>query len=268
MISVDIVTGKYTLINGANRVTEKLLFGRSEFMKNGIELKGLYSSDNEFKCIEYTSPLGLCSTEYLAIRKKIDWLKNLNLYQSYIIQSLMQYRGIQIGNRGVKRYLKRNHFPDCIIFQDVFAASYFLKKRKKKSAKVLVITHVDTDPMEQMLVGRPALRGRLTEKIVRNKYNYAINNADKVITICKSSQNYVREHNHIEAACILNGIEDVQTINTRHSIKNNKVNFVILGSVIYRKGHDLLVEAISEIDQIYKKQIEIHIIGDGADFPE
>ena len=271
LINIDIICGEYGLINGANRVTEKLIYGYERFKENDILLNNLYTSNNIYKCKEYQSVLGNYSKGYMRKRKFVLLLKKSFIYRSYLIQSIMQFRAIRISKKSVTAYLKNKNFSDCIVFQDVFSAYYYLKMRKSNDfIKTLVITHADTDPMEQMLINRPELKGTLTEEVVRKQYNYAIENVDKVVTICHSSQKYIKENNGVDAACILNGIEEleIEFNESDEKIPENKINIVVLGSVIYRKGQDLLIDAVSKLSKIDRDKIMIHIIGNGNAFKE
>lgn len=271
LINIDIVCGEFGLINGANRVTEKLIYGYEIFKENGIILNNLFTSNNIYDCSIYKSVLGNHSINYSRKRKLVTSLKNTFLYRSFIAQSIMQCRAISVSKKSVITYLGKNIISDCIIFQDVFSAYYYLKMKKPNdSKKTLVITHADTDPMEQMLINRPELKGTITEKVIRNKYNYVIENVDKVVTICHSSQKYIKDNNGIDAACILNGIEDLQKgiSENNEKVPENKINIVVLGSVIYRKGQDLIIEAVSKLSYVDREKIMIHIIGTGSAFVE
>lgn len=264
MIKVDIICGEFNMINGANRVTEKLIYGYERFKDNDIELRTLINNDGFVDCKTYQSQLGSYTVNYTKKRSAIQKLKKLPVYRTYFIQAMMQLLAIRRSKKSVKNYLSGNFNSDCIIFQDVFSGYYFLKLVKNERPKILVITHADTDPMEQLLINRPELKGTIIENIIRKKYNKVIRGADKVVTICHSSQDYIAKNNEIESACILNGIEDI-TMRRSHpfTIEKGRINIVVLGSVIYRKGHDLIVQAVSHLSEKEKSRIKVHIIGNG-----
>ena len=265
MITLDIICSDYRMINGANRVTEKLVLGYKRFAQNGIKLRYLYTTDGVVDCKKYVSPLGDYSKNYLKKRKIVEKLKKLPFYKLYPIQAYMQIRTNNVAEISVKRYMKDNNYADCIIFQDVYAAFFMIKKYGvPENTKTMVITHVDTDPMEQMLINRPQLRNTKAEQYIRSRYNYAIENVDKVISICHSSQNYIKKTNNVDAECILNGIEDIPC--SKKKLNNGRVNVVVLGSVIYRKGQDILVDAIAKLDKKYQEKLLLHIIGKGNNF--
>lgn len=266
MITLDIICSEYKMINGANRVTEKLVLGYKRFAQNGIKLRYLYTKEGIIDCEKYISPLGDYSENYLKKRTMVEKLKKLPFYKLYPIQAYMQIKTNNLAEISVKRYVKDNNYADFIIFQDVYSAYFMLKKYGvPENTKTVVITHVDTDPMEQMLINRPQLHNTKAEQYIRSRYNYAIENVDKVISICHSSQNYIKRTNNVDAECILNGIEDIpHPMNGK--LNNGRVNIVVLGSVIYRKGQDILVDAIAKLDKEYQEKLFLHIIGKGNNF--
>jgi glycosyltransferase involved in cell wall biosynthesis len=264
MIKIDIICSEMRFLNGANRVTEKLILGRPIFEENNINLRMLYTNDEIVECKSYISKLGMWDASYLRERKVVTLLKKLPIYRSYPIQKSRQDKVISQSRIAVERYINKDNRADCLIFQDVFSAYHFLTLDKGHSEKVIVITHADTDPLEQLLINRPELKGRDAEKNIRGIVEYVMKNADKVVSICNSSQKYIRDNYNVDSICIHNGIEDV--VSKSEKINNGCLNIVILGSVIYRKGQDILIDALSSLSPEEKDRIRLHIIGDGNEY--
>lgn len=262
---VDIITSEMKGINGANRVTEKLIFGYDVFADHEVDLRYLYTEDGKVECATYTSKMGNYSEEYLTQRGRIEGLKKSALYRTYPVQALMQYKAIRRCKQAVDIYLQENKPAQCIIFQDVFCAYYYLRstKGKKRNEKTLLITHTDKDPMEQLLINRPELAGHGAEKKLRNLFKYVFESLDKVVTICTPALNYMSSHYAANLACILNGIEDLPAQAEPIQKDPSKKKVVILGSVIYRKGHDLLVKGLDLLTPEERAQVEVHVVGRG-----
>jgi len=252
-------------LNGANRVTEKLILGRDKFMDNGIELRYLITSDAVTDCSSYVSKLGFQTDTARKKRKLVSALKKSPLYRTFPVQSRLQDKTIAYSKIAVDKYVEKNERADCIIFQDIYTAYHFFNAFPAPEEKTVLITHTDTDPLEQLFINRPELKRKQYEKKLRDILRVVFTNVDTVVTICHSSQNYLRENYPIDPVCIHNGIEDCHVI-SKHD--NDKIKFVILGSVIYRKGHDLLIDAISAMSKANREKMELHIIGEGNEFQE
>lgn len=264
-IITDIITSEMKGINGANRVTEKLIFGYDVFQSQDVELRYLYTEDGRVDCANYTSKMGQYTEEYLNQRGTIEKLKKIPIYTSYPVQALMQYRAIRRCKRAVDIYLEKNEPADCIIFQDGFCAYYYLRamKRKTRKEKMLWITHADQDPMEQFRISRPALAGTQADKNLAKIMKLVYESMDKVVTICMPAFNYVSKHYKAKAACIINGIEDIPADTTSAVKDPTKKKVVILGTVTYRKGHDLLIKGLSLLTPEERDQVELHVVGKG-----
>ena len=264
-IITDIITSEMKGINGANRVTEKLIFGYDVFQGQDVDLRYLYTEDGCVDCATYTSKMGQYTEEYLSQRSTIEKLKKIPIYTSYPVQALMQYKAIRRCKRAVDIYLEKNEPADCIIFQDAFCAYYYLRatKGKNRKEKMLWITHADQDPMEQFRISRPVLANTGAEKNVAKIMKLVYESMDKVVTICMPAFNYVSKHYKANATCILNGVEDLPAEMPVAAKDPTKKKVVILGSVIYRKGHDLLVKGMSLLTPEERDQVELHVIGKG-----
>lgn len=267
MIKVSIVTAEMRGINGANRVTEKLIFGLSFFERNNIKLNYLHTDVSSVKCCDYSSTLGEYSTNYLKKRSIIERLKKLPLYRTKLIQSHLQKKVIKYSKKAVERYLSSEDDSEVVIFQDVFCAYHFLKSKNKKTVKTIFITHTDKDPLEHYLINRPELKNSKTEIKIRNIYSLVFNGVDKVVSICPQAESFLSKKYGIKPACIINGIEDTQFIKKTKKQSEFPINVILLGTVTYRKGHDLVLNAMINLDEEVRNKLSIHIVGKG-DFLE
>ena len=151
MIKVSIITAEMRGINGANRVTEKLIFGQSFFNKHNIVLNYLYTDVSTIKCCDYSSSLGDYSANYLKKRTIIEKLKKLPIYRTKLVQSHLQKKVIKFSKKATNRYLFSNDDSDVIIFQDVFCAYHFLKEiLKLKEELYQIISDKSGKSIEQI----------------------------------------------------------------------------------------------------------------------
>lgn len=263
---VDIITSDMHQLHGANKVTEKLIFGREYFKTNGFLLRYVISQDGIINCADYLkSQLGqhLGTAGYKNKRMLIEKLKRLPLYRTVFIQRAIFYKEIKANSKVCRLIKSIEQKPDIIIYQDPFTAIYYLKKTNDNT-KSIFISHADTDPFEQFFLGRPSLKGTRTETELRNNYKFLVEHVDSVVTICKSSRNYMKQTYGTECPCILNGIEDIPLDDRRkYSSEDNKIHIAIVASIQYRKGQDLALDALTALPEALRETIVLHIFGGG-----
>lgn len=265
MKTIDIITRDMHQLHGANKVTEKLILGKDYFAANGLKLRYIISQDGVIDCNNYKSNLGkqLNTVHYKRKRRIIELLKKLPVYKTYFIQRIIVKREFE-KNKKICQYVDTiDEKPDFIIYQDPFAAIYYLKKTGDLT-KSLFISHADTDPLEQLFLGRASLLGTQTETYIREELKKFFDHVGAVVTICTASKNYMKGVYGKICPCIINGIEDMTIIAKRkYSDNDSKIHIAIVASIQYRKGQDIAVEALSKLPDDKKKKLIIHIIGGG-----
>lgn len=264
---VDIITSEMHQIHGANRVTEKLISGKHVFESRGFHLRNLLSQDGILDCQSYTeSVLGSKEEErnYQKARSTIEQLKRLPFYKSYLIQKSIQNRAIQKNNKVLQLIDDLEDVADIVIFQDPFAAYKVLRKKKNEIKSSILISHAATDPLEQLLINRPALKETREEQYLRNLLKFVFLNVSAVVTICRSSQEYMKSTYGLNCPCIINGIEDVNARGIKKiSEEDHKIHIAIVASVQFRKGQDLALQALSQLNEEKRDRFVLHLVGDG-----
>ncbi len=265
MFTMDIITNDMHQLHGANKVTENLILGKDIFEMNGINLRYVISNDGIIDCSKYESKLGahLDKRNYIAYRNNIEYLKKTSLYRSKIVHRTILERNYNANKKAAQYFASIPEKADLIFFQDPFTAIYFLKNNIYKG-KSIFISHADTDPLEQLLINRPCIRGTIIEKRLRKNYEFLFRSVDKVVTICSSSQKYMKDIYGLDCPCIINGIEDYSIKSRKFSEDDGKIHIAIVASVQYRKGQDIAVDAVGQLKDENKKSIMLHIIGDGS----
>ena len=268
METIDIITRDMHQLHGANKVTEKLIYGRDVFCSHGYDLRYVVSRDGFIDCKDYTtSSLGkeLNTKRYKNKRKVIEILKKLPFYKSAYIQSKIVKNEIE-ANKTVLEHIKLlDQTSDIIIFQDPFTAIYCLNNgyTPKKS---IFISHSDSDPLEQLLLSRPSLNGTETEMVLRSEFKKLFETVDRVVTISNSSKKYMLDTYGLDCPCIHNGIEDAQNESVmKESDKDQCIHIAIVASLQYRKGQDIAINALSLLNEEELRRIRLHLLGEGKD---
>ena len=267
MIVIDIVTRDMHELHGANRVTEKIIKGYEQFKVNGYLLRYTISRDGILDCSNYqVSTLGnhLNNKSYTKKRNLIEFAKKSPFYQTGLIQSLLVENEIKSNKLIIDNIMKSGTIADIIIFQDPFAAIYCIEHGLKIN-KSLFISHADRDPLEQLLLNRPSLKGTGEEKKLRKRIETLYNKVNKVVAICSASKEYIKNVYNLDAECILNGIEDIESPLkfVKLSKKDNKIHVAVVASLQYRKGQDILLDAFFRLCDSVKRHFKIHLIGTG-----
>ncbi len=271
MLTVDIITNEMKSLQGVNRMTEKFILGQEDFKQEDILIRNLITNEGCIKVNEYKSELGviLSNDSYQKSRSLIEKLKQLPLYRSYIVQKIICEKEWKKSQKYL-RYSEIFQDSDILFFQTPSTAFHYLKhcNRKKQHAKTILISHADTDPLEQLLMDRKELIGRKYEQKLRERYEFVYKNIDKTIVICSSAKKYMWDTYEIDCPLIINGIEDVKPECgiDKYSAEDGKIHLVSLGSIIIRKGFDLVVNAASEIYDEIKDKVIFHFIGSGKDY--
>ena len=153
-----------------------------------------------------------------------------------------------IFSKAVKIYGK----PDVIYAHYLGNIACSIKLKKKFNVPVIGIEHWSKLNKEE-----------LTED-VRYMGSIAYKGVDKLISVSESLRNRIREHFGVDSTVVNNMVgEDFFEQEIMANQSNGIVKLVSVGSLIQRKGYDLLVEALHLLPKNYSWSLTI--IGDGED---
>lgn len=260
------------LINGANKVAEKIASNYEFFHNRGIDILKIYTQDQIIQCKNYSSPLGdnIKRPDYLEKRAAINKLKKSKLYHTKPVQCYLEEKNIRDSKRAISTFISDNNDYDFILFNSINCAYYYLKNHSiKNKVCSIIISHVASDPVEQLLIDRPEIRGTRTEKKTYEIYEYVVKNVSKVISICNMSYEYMLSKYGVVSTLITNGVEDVNypiPMEGYDYSSNDVLKFVCVASVTNRKGQDLIVKAVSNLPNKYKAKIQVNIVGVGNEY--
>ena len=84
---------------------------------------------------------------------------------------------------------------------------------------------------------------------------------DQLLTVSRAAQSALKRHFNQDALVVYNMVNDTFSyLNSEHT--SNKIKFIATGSLIHRKGYDLLIDAFAKL-QLPATQWELNIIGTG-----
>lgn len=149
--------------------------------------------------------------------------------------------------------LKEEGMPDIIYahFQWNIAISTFLKE--KYDLPLVGMEHWSF------------LNNKELPKRIKIQGNVAYNKTDKIIAVSNSLRDKIYEHYHHRSIVVHNMVgEEFFDMPIIKSRKCDKLLFISTGSLIKRKGYDLLIKAFSEITSQLGSW-ELIIIGDGSE---
>lgn len=216
-------------------------------IKSQSKTKNLYTYDIKQKC-------------KILIKSKLI----STAFGSFLVLILtLARKGLMVALRA-----KRKESELCIHFyQDLFSAFFGTIIHSKKSKKIFIL-HTSGNPLFMLLEQFPALVNTRYEKWIRYALTYVIKAQDSVITLSKVfSRDLANANPGLDFRCIYNTtpfIIDAKR-KTRETNAADKIKFIAVGSLIKRKGFDLLVDAIANLDGSFKSRIHIKIIGEGPE---
>lgn len=257
MINVSVIVNNYLEVQGVNSVVDQFILNRELFEKQGIIIERIYDAKNYYKSI----PLRI-EQKNPEIRRSIkEKLKNTVFYNSYLgewLIALLKYR--YVGIRAHKNVLKCGVNEDVLVSQDIFMAYDYL--RHSMNAKLIYMTHMFDNELEQFLMNYPKLRESAIEKHFRKIYQYVYCHADAVVTICEVAKNEIEKKNKCKSLNVIYNSIQGKTFRAETG-ESVKVRFVMASSLTKRKGIDLFCEALDILSPNIKMQCEFHIYGDG-----
>lgn len=148
-----------------------------------------------------------------------------------------------------------------VLAQDLFCAFFC-----KNFEKTIFVSHSSSSPLEQVYLYFPALKLGLGNFLLKILLKKAVENSHGVVTLGEEArQYYIKEFPFAKVEKIYNGIPDINSeLKVRNFEKNKSLKFVLVGSVIFRKGYDLLIDAVSSLSKVEQANCEFFIYGDSS----
>lgn len=269
---IDVINS--TMINsqiGPSGTLRRINKYRSSFLDRGYDIT-IFTPDryevksNEVRTKTVNTKLGI------KVRLKIK-IKRL-VHKSFFLSALYIYRNYMSTKPLKDYYFKLNRKPDAVVFHGYFECYRFLRYNNNPNVKTVVFLHSDGIPFKMDLIYYPKLKGTFVEKWLMGIHENVINNVNKCVFIAKKGQENFLDMNvgfPIDKCFLLiNGIDDfsdqekTEVLKIRKNSNSTfKYNLVCTGTLLHRKGQDLVVEALSRLTEKQRRNIHVTFLGDG-----
>lgn len=276
MRQVDVIRpGSMYQIIGPVATLKRILNDRQFFIENGVDIS-VYNRGHFYQTLDQL--MGDNKGATMGSKKHCikEWLDR-KAKNSYLLSvALIEYKFRTI-KKVVDAYLRLNRSPDIVVLHAEPEAYWLLKalKRRNRSIKIAVFFHNDCIPFQMYLLYYPKIKGTRYWKRMMARYEYIVNNADKLCFICEAglkNMNRFYPQSENKSALIINGITDLTSkeLDNVKKIKSgrtdDKINLCCVGSVSIRKAQRKVIEAMSLLSEENKDKYHLTIVGSGPDF--
>lgn len=177
---------------------------------------------------------------------------------------------LTLGFRGLVTAWKARQFEtnsSIYFYQDVFTAffGHFLHGRESK--KILIL-HTSENPLYQVFDQFRSLIDTPYEIWIRKAFLKTLKSQDAIVTLSENLATELRsEHPSLNIRCIYNTspFSNPDSVIPASKRASNRFEIVAVGSLIYRKGFDLLIDALGGMANPDRQQLHLTIVGDGIE---
>ena len=193
-------------------------------------------------------------------KKKTTAVGNTNfiLYKKLNSRFLNYLKIIYLFGFIVPKKIKQNQI-DIICLQDPVTSYFAIKSLKLRNSKVKIVLESHGDFIETIALEKELLIPGIYKKLFKFFASYSIKNADLIRSISSFTEEQVKVYGYKDifvrfpAWINLSKFLEAKTIRDKH----DDFKIIFVGSVTDRKNPDLIVKAISELDD----EISLEIIG-------
>lgn len=152
-----------------------------------------------------------------------------------------------------KEYIKDTGCPDVIYAQFLWNIAYATFFKEKYGIPLVGIEHWS------------GMTKKSLQSLALYQGNLAYRKADKLLSVSESLQTHVYRHFNIKTDVVYNMLgQEFVSSELRENKKNESFRFIAVGSLIPRKGFDILIEAFFK-SKLKEKGCSITIIGNGPE---
>lgn len=272
MINVDVVRpGSLTQIVGPVATLRRILSARDYFLNNGLDIT-IYNGARTFQKISdvHTKGTGNSKSRH---HRLFEWMAH-HAFNSYLLSVILVEYKYQTVKRFVGQYLKKGRNKDVVVLHSPVESYWYLKLRKNRDIKCAVFFHNDCIPNELIFMMYPKLRGSWYEKLLLKRYQYVVENADKLCYICEIGMKNMNKFYPVsidKGAMVINGITDLideekeEIARIQQDREDNTINLCCVGSVTTRKAQYKVIDGISMLSRDRAEKFHLTIVGGGAD---
>lgn len=278
--TVDIVlSGSINAIIGPVGTLKRILKNQEYFNSRGYEVT-VFTSDsiNIGPIKEPPAPVAANTITQNKLRRKLSSFLREKAKKHLMIAKWYLEREREEIEQLVDYYVSLNRNPDIIQFHSSLECMFYLQKRNNVTAKTIMFWHSDGIPLKMTLEYYPCLEGTNYLKKWMADINETVSNTDRVCFIAKIGQenflSYYPNRSKNDTCVIINGIDDLSSEQKEEvkaiRVSNNKTfkyRLCCTGTINFRKGQRIIIEALNHLPEDILKQIHLDLIGDGGERP-
>lgn len=274
---VDVVRpGSMYQIIGPVATLKRILSNRSFFLEKGLDIS-IFNRGHFYQTLQQLSENNVASSK-VEIKHRIKEYFDRKAKHSYLLSVVLVEYVFRTIKQVVDSYLSYKRNPDVVVLHAEPEAYWIIRHFKKKNikTKTVVFFHNDCIPFKMYLLYYPKLDSSSYWSKIRKRYEYIINNADKLCFICEAGMkniNRLYPQTIDKSFLIVNGITDLtsQELKDVSNIKQNRcdntINLCCVGSVSVRKAQRKVIEALGMLSIEKRKKFHLAILGAGPDLP-
>lgn len=253
---VDIVyPGSITSPIGPSQIIKRLKDSKKTFIKNNIELNVFDRKLKNFR-----------GKKYLKSKIKNKILGSKILY-GYLYILRLEFNRFKF----IRDYCKKNRDVDIVVFDHVTAFIYFTMMNKNKNVKIVLFQHNSGDILEMGKKRFPLLKNSLHLKIIENIFYNRVDKLDRIVFISNFAKNFFDVMNpklKFKTVTIINGIPDIDYQIVDKQNLEGIIKLISVGTVSNRKGQDIIIKALSNLDEKTLSMFRLIIVGQGPEYNE
>lgn len=280
MKQVDIIRpGSINAIIGPVGTLKRMLKNQAYFNSRGYQVTVFTDESITIGPIQVPPPaVKAADTWKSKLRKKVSSFLRVRAKKNYCVAKWFLERDKKKTEALVDYYLSLNRTPDVIQFHSEYECQVYLNKRKDASAKTVMFLHSDGIPFKMTLEYYPCLKGSAYLDTWRENVDWTVANTDRIVFIARKGQeNFLKFYPNRsldDTSVIINGIDDL-TAEQKDEVKSIrakaadgfKYRLCCTGTINFRKGQRLIIEALHSLPEEILKQTHLDLIGDGGERP-
>lgn len=189
---------------------------------------------------------------------------------SVIAVLLFYFKYWRNASRAIAAYRKEKSVPPkSVYFHDIFSAYLFVKRVYTDENVVLTLGN-NGDAFKMIVDQLPSLR--LFKGMFRKRERFLYSCCHRIIVLSNDAKRSFETAHGTEFSSklfvLFNAVPDIKSVSLRQT-RLEPVRFISVGTISHRKGHDLLLEAISKLkNSAPGRRIELHLLGSGVQYFE
>ncbi len=227
--------GKINAPNGAATFFRNIIENKIFIEDDTTSVDFYYWKNTENNRVQQTKP-----NQKASLR---GWLQKISHKNSLLSISVLYLFALRHAKRIVNT-IEVKGYDNKWVFNDIFTAYYFLKKYPNEKDLYLIL-HNDGNPTKMIFETHLALKGSFLEKKIEKVAKRIIDKMKKIILLSPLSKQvliakYPDLNIALKSVVIENGAKI--EIKQRKRKADDKIVGVLVGSISYRKGYDILVD--------------------------